>query len=68
MTEDFQSASPDPAALRKLQSWRSDKASAERFARAYSNHAGEIEGAPASSPFKQAEAAYGRAISSPTCE
>ena len=31
--EDFQSASPDPAALRKLQSWRSDKASAERFAR-----------------------------------
>ena len=31
--EDFQSAAPDPAALRKLQSFRSDKASAERFAR-----------------------------------
>lgn len=31
--EDFQSASPDPAALRKLQSFRSDKASAERFAK-----------------------------------
>lgn len=31
--EDFKNASPDPAALKKLQSWRSDKASAERFAR-----------------------------------
>jgi hypothetical protein len=31
--EDFKNASPDPAALRKLQSYRSDKASAERFAR-----------------------------------
>ena len=31
--EDFKNASPDPAALRKLQSWRSDKASAERFAK-----------------------------------
>jgi hypothetical protein len=31
--EDFQSSSPDPAALRKLQSYRSDKASAERFAK-----------------------------------
>lgn len=31
--EDFQTASPDPAALRKLQSFRSDKASAERFAK-----------------------------------
>jgi len=31
--EDFKNASPDPAALRKLQSWRADKASAERFAR-----------------------------------
>ena len=31
--EDFQNASPDQAALRKLQSYRADKASAERFAR-----------------------------------
>ncbi len=31
--EDFQNASPDQAALRKMQSWRADKASAERFAR-----------------------------------
>ena len=31
--EDFKNASPDQAALRKLQSWRADKASAERFAR-----------------------------------
>ena len=31
--EDFKNASPDPAALRKLQSWRADKASAERFAK-----------------------------------
>ena len=31
--EDFQNASPDAAALRKLQSFRADKASAERFAR-----------------------------------
>lgn len=31
--EDFQSSSPDPAALKKLQSYRSDKASAERFAK-----------------------------------
>jgi hypothetical protein len=31
--EDFKNASPDPAALRKLQSWRSDKAAAERFAK-----------------------------------
>lgn len=31
--EDFKNASPDPAALKKLQSFRSDKASAERFAR-----------------------------------
>lgn len=31
--EDFKNASPDPAALRKLQSFRADKASAERFAR-----------------------------------
>jgi hypothetical protein len=31
--EDFKSAAPDPAALRKLQSYRSDKASAERFAK-----------------------------------
>lgn len=31
--EDFKNASPDPAALRKLQSFRSDKAAAERFAR-----------------------------------
>ena len=31
--EDFKNASPDPAALRKMQSWRADKASAERFAR-----------------------------------
>lgn len=31
--EDFKNASPDPAALKKLQSWRSDKASAERFAK-----------------------------------
>ncbi len=31
--EDFKSASPDPAALKKLQSFRSDKASAERFAK-----------------------------------
>ncbi|MBL0142841.1 MAG: hypothetical protein IPP91_12255 [Betaproteobacteria bacterium] len=31
--EDFKNASPDPAALKKMQSWRSDKASAERFAR-----------------------------------
>lgn len=32
-SEDFKNASPDPAALRKLQSFRSDKSSAERFAR-----------------------------------
>ena len=31
--EDFKNASPDPAALKKLQSWRADKASAERFAK-----------------------------------
>lgn len=31
--EDFKNASPDPAALRKMQSWRADKASAERFAK-----------------------------------
>lgn len=31
--EDFQNASPDAAALRKLQSFRADKASAERFAK-----------------------------------
>ncbi len=31
--EDFKNASPDPAALRRLQSYRSDKASAERFAK-----------------------------------
>jgi hypothetical protein len=31
--EDFQNASPDPAALKKMQSWRSDKAGAERFAK-----------------------------------
>jgi hypothetical protein len=31
--DDFKNASPDPAALKKLQSWRSDKASAERFAK-----------------------------------
>jgi hypothetical protein len=31
--EDFKNASPDPAALRKLQSYRADKASAERFAK-----------------------------------
>jgi hypothetical protein len=31
--EDFKNASPDPAALRKLQSYRVDKGTAERFAR-----------------------------------
>ena len=31
--EDFQSSSPDPAALKKLQSYRSDRAAAERFAK-----------------------------------
>jgi hypothetical protein len=31
--EDFKNASPDPAALRKMQSYRADKASAERFAK-----------------------------------
>jgi hypothetical protein len=31
--EDFKNASPDPAALRKMQSYRADKATAERFAR-----------------------------------
>jgi hypothetical protein len=31
--EDFQSSSPDAAALKKLQSYRSDKSSAERFAK-----------------------------------
>ena len=31
--EDFKNASPDPAALKKLQSFRSDKAGAERFAK-----------------------------------
>jgi hypothetical protein len=31
--EDFKNASPDPAALRKMQSYRADKAAAERFAR-----------------------------------
>jgi hypothetical protein len=31
--EDFQNASPDAAALKKMQSYRADKASAERFAR-----------------------------------
>jgi hypothetical protein len=31
--EDFKNASPDPAALKKLQSWRADRASAERFAK-----------------------------------
>jgi hypothetical protein len=31
--EDFKNASPDPAALKKMQSWRSDKAAAERFAK-----------------------------------
>jgi len=30
--EDFRNASPDPAALRKLQSYRADRAEAERFA------------------------------------
>ncbi len=31
--EDFKNAAPDPAALQKLQSFRADKAAAERFAR-----------------------------------
>lgn len=31
--EDFKNAAPDPAALRKMQSYRADKASAERFAK-----------------------------------
>jgi hypothetical protein len=31
--EDFKNAAPDPEALRKMQSYRSDKAGAERFAR-----------------------------------
>jgi hypothetical protein len=31
--EDFKNASPDPAALKKLQSYRADRASAERFAK-----------------------------------
>jgi hypothetical protein len=31
--EDFKNASPDPAALKKLQSFRVDKATAERFAK-----------------------------------
>jgi len=31
--EDLKNASPDPEALRRLQSWRADRASAERFAR-----------------------------------
>lgn len=31
--EDFKNAAPDPAALKKMQSWRADKASAERFAK-----------------------------------
>ncbi len=31
--EDFQNASPDAAALKKMQSYRADKAGAERFAR-----------------------------------
>jgi uncharacterized protein YgiM (DUF1202 family) len=31
--EDFKNASPDPGALRKMQSWRSDRAGAERFAK-----------------------------------
>lgn len=31
--EDFKNASPDPAALQRLQSYRVDRASAERFAR-----------------------------------
>ncbi len=31
--EDFKNAAPDTAALRKLQSYRADKASAERFAK-----------------------------------
>jgi hypothetical protein len=31
--EDFRNASPDPAALAKMQSFRADRSSAERFAR-----------------------------------
>jgi SH3 domain-containing protein len=31
--EDLKNASPDPAALRRLQSWRADRGGAERFAR-----------------------------------
>ncbi len=31
--EDFANASPDPEALRRLQSWRTDRPAAERFAR-----------------------------------
>ena len=31
--EDFANASPDPEALRRLQSWRSDRPGAERFAK-----------------------------------
>jgi hypothetical protein len=31
--EDFKNASPDPAALKKMQSYRADRASAERFAK-----------------------------------
>ena len=31
--EDFKNASPDPAALREMQSYRADRAGAERFAR-----------------------------------
>ena len=31
--EDFKNASPDPAALKKMQSYRADRAGAERFAR-----------------------------------
>ena len=32
-SEDFANANPDPEALRRLQSWRSDRPTAERFAR-----------------------------------
>ncbi len=51
--EDLKNASPDPAALAKMQSYRSDKAAAERFARdgklaAVSvEHIGDAPAAPA---------------------
>jgi uncharacterized protein YgiM (DUF1202 family) len=51
--EDLKNASPDPAALAKMQSYRSDKAAAERFARdgklaAVSvEHLGDAPAAPA---------------------